>query len=267
MAMEKVSETGSNVEPLPEKLTSREIISLNLQIFWGWVTILPLTYGIIYVLRFILKYRIRDINKVRAEFKKLTKTNRPILICPNHMTMIDSIILIWASGSMLWYFFHYRKFSWNVPAIENFKNTPVRSIITYLSKCIPVDRTGSRHHHQTVLLKTYYLLKKKNIFTYFPEGGRSRKGRIDMDNVRYGVGKIVAEIPDIKVLCVYMRGDNQKDHSDIPQKGETIEIAFRELNPSSKSTGLRAHREHSYEIMETLKSMEEEYFQNHPDNR
>lgn len=252
----KTSETST-----PESILPGEIFSLNLQIFWGRLLLFPVGWFLVFMMKYFMGYKVRNKAEVRKRYKELTKTNQPVLICPNHLTMIDSAILIWACAPVPWYQLHYSKMSWNVPAVENFKSTLTRSILTYLNKCIPVDRNGTKEHFDSVLRKTIYLLKKGEVFTYFPEGGRSRTKRIDMDNIRYGVGKIVAEVPNTKVICIYLRGDHQDDYSDVPQKGETFSIEFQELYPDTKNSGLRAHRDISIQIMQTLYDMEKEYFQ------
>jgi len=250
-----------------QKELKKEYRSLAIQIFLGWVFMLPLGLGINFIFRFILKYKLHNAKEVKATYKKLVTTKDPVLLCMNHLTMIDSNILIWAAAKLPFYLFHYKKLTWNIPAIENFKKTVMRRVITYLGKCIPVDRAGSKKHHDMVLLKTIYLMKKGHVFTYFPEGGRSRTTRIDMDNIRYGVGKLVNEVPNLKAVCVYMRGDSQDDYSEIPKKGECFTVNFREFYPKTEKTGLRAHRELSQQIMQTLKEMEDEYFREKTGNR
>ncbi len=39
----------------------------------------------------------------------------------------------------------------------------------------------------------------------FPEGGRTRTGRVDTEGFSYGVGRFVKEFPDLKVMCLYLR--------------------------------------------------------------
>jgi len=242
-----------------------EIYRLFIQIFWDRLAVLPLGYTISFIFKYILKYKIKNLEEIRAEYKKLSNTADPILICPNHLTMIDSNIIIWALAPMLWYQFNFKKLSWNVPAVENFKNTLTRRFVTYLGKCIPVDRNGSKEHHDMVLQKTIYLMNKGEVFTYFPEGGRSRTARIDMENIRYGVGKLVAEIPKTRVICIYMRGEGQKTYTEIPQKGEKFTIKLKMIYPKTEYTGLRAHRDISTQIIQTLKNMEDDYFKEFPD--
>jgi len=263
----KIETNNLSEDGFSPKELKKEYRSLSLQIFLGWLFTLPLGYIINFIFRFILKYKIHNSKEVKETYKKLVTTKDPVLLCTNHLTMIDSNIFIWAAADMLFYGTHYKKLTWNIPAKENFKNTITRRMITYLGKCIPVERAGSKKHHDMVLHKTIYLMKKGHVFTYFPEGGRSRTARIDMENIRYGVGKLVSEVPNLKAVCVYMRGDSQDDYSEIPVKGETFTLNFKEFYPTTKHTGLRAHRDLSQQVMETLKEMEDEYFRNKAGNR
>lgn len=260
-AQEKVQDKEREITKFELKL---EFFKLTIQRFLGLIAIIPLTGTIVLIFKYRLKYKIRDIKEVRRQYRELTKENLPILVCPNHLTMIDSVVLMWATGSVFWFQFHFGKFFWNVAARENFQKTCWRAFITYLGKCIPIDRDGSKKHHDLILQKTIYLLNKKETFLYFPEGGRSRVKRIDLDNIRYGVGKLLAELPQTKVICVYMRGDGQEEYSFIPQKYEVFSVKMRAVYPQSKHKGLRAHRDLSYQIMNTLKEMEDEYFEEHP---
>lgn len=239
----------------------KEFKRVQWQKFWGKVAILPLSVIIIFTFKFILRYRIRDIKEVRKQYRQLLKQNKPLIICPNHLTMIDSVILHWAFASIPRYFFNYRYFSWNVPAVESFKSNWMNSSVTYLSKCIPIDRQGSKEHHEMVLTKMKYLIRKREPFTIFVEGGRSRIGRIDLDNVKYGIGKTVEDVGDCNILCVYLRGDNQKSHSAIPAKKETFTIDMEVIKPDlTTPRGLRNQRDVSIRIMKKLKSMEDRYF-------
>ncbi|MES0491369.1 MAG: 1-acyl-sn-glycerol-3-phosphate acyltransferase [Leptospirales bacterium] len=258
---------NSSLTSFSKKELKKEYRSLAVQIFLGWLFTVPLGYVINFIFRFILKYKLRNSKEVKAAYKKLVTTKDPVLLCTNHLTMMDSNIFIWAAAKMPFYAAHYKKLTWNIPAVENFKNTITRRLITYLGKCIPVDRAGSKKHHDMVLHKTIYLMKKGHVFTYFPEGGRSRTARIDMDNIRYGVGKLISEVPNLKAVCVYMRGDAQEGYSELPIKGETFTVKFQEFYPKTKHTGLRAHRDLSLQIMETLKKMEDEYFREKTGNR
>ena len=68
-------------------------------LFW----VLP----IVFILRVLMRYRIRDVARVRTRYRALVKEKgRPFLICPNHLTMMDSAVIAWALGGSWWYLFH-----------------------------------------------------------------------------------------------------------------------------------------------------------------
>ena len=58
----------------------------------------------------------------------------------------------------------------------------------------------------------------------FPEGTRSRTGRIDTENFSYGAGRLIEHIPECQVLCIYLRGDKQNTYSSIPKFNDRLSI-------------------------------------------
>ncbi len=249
---------------MPEKINLKEQTELFLQWFLGQLVILPLGFVIIAYLTYGLKYRIRELKRLRKQYREIIHSKQPILIASNHLTMIDSIILHMAFNSVVGYFFNYRSLSWNMPAREVFGTNWRWKYLTYLGKSIPVDRNGSREHHDKVLRKTMFLLKKGEPFTIFPEGGRTRTGKIDIQNVRYGIGSIISNLDtDCRVLCVYMRGDGQEQYSNFPKKGETFYIKADLIHPKTDATGIRAHRDLTMQVVNRLEDMEKEYFETH----
>lgn len=207
-------------------------------------------------------YRIRNLKNVRAESHRLFREGRgPVLICPNHLTLIDSLIAIWALAPSWRYFLRPGLLAWNLPEKRNFQDRAlwIRSIC-YLGKCVAVIRQGPREQTQRVLNKIKWLLGRGEAVMIFPEGTRSRVGRIDTENYAYGVGKIVQEVPDTRVLCMYLRGRHQTTYSDLPRAGEVFDISLKMIRPGSPSTGLRGQRDIANQIIGTLAQMESEYF-------
>ncbi len=233
--------------------------SLRFQKFLGWLAFPILSTLIILLLKWIRRYEIQNLKEIRTTFKEIVSENRPILICPNHLTMIDSVIIQYALVSMWGYFLNYRLFAWNIPAKENFSSSIALRLITYLSKCIPIDRNGDEAHIQSVLSKADSLLKSNEPFLIFPEGKRSRTGKIEIEEVTYGVGKILQNIPDAIVVCIYLRGTKQVTYSTIPQKKDHFYLKLNPICPKTEAKGLRGQRELSLQIIRELKSMEENY--------
>jgi hypothetical protein len=95
----------------------------------------------------------------------------------------------------------------------------------------------------------------------FPEAGRSRTGRVDTASVAQGVGRLVHELGDCRVLCVYLRGDAQRTYSTVPARGDTFTLATRLVEPRTELRGVRASRDLAMQVLDQLVEMEREYFE------
>ncbi len=209
-------------------------------------------------------YRIAQLSSVRKEFRRLMgEAKGPVVICPNHLTMIDSVILMWALASPLYYWSNFHRLAWNIPAVENFASSRLLRIVCYLGKCLPIDRQGGTEHIDGLMEKIAHLLSIGESFMIFPEGTRSRSGRIELDEVTYGVGRILQSADDCTVLCVYMRGDKQETYSGIPASDDTFRIRMELIRPGNNNRGLRGQRDISLQIAQRLKEFEDEYFAQH----
>lgn len=250
--------TASDPEPLPPADRRK----IEIQKTLGWLLFFPLGIISVILIRYKYKLSIKNLDQVRIKFKELVREKRPILVCSNHLTLVDSIIIIWALAPLSYYFFNYRLFCWNVPEIKNYWTKLSWKIFTYLGKCIPIDRTGSRQHQDHVLDQVSSLVRSGDLCMVFPEGTRSRSGRVVPSEVTYGVGKIVSNVPGCQVLCLYLRGDQQETYSDFPKSGEDFYLSLELITPVSKSKGLRAIRDYSVQIISKIKEMEDAYFRN-----
>jgi 1-acyl-sn-glycerol-3-phosphate acyltransferase len=130
-------------------------------------------------------------------------------------------------------------------------------VYTFLGKTIPIDRAGSAEHHRNVLDKLKHLVARGQICTLFPEGGRSRTGTIQIDQVTYGVGQILKDQDNPLVVCVYVRGQSQKHYSYFPARKDRIYVDAELLEPKSEATGLRAARDLSRQVIAKLGEMED----------
>ncbi len=175
--------------------------------------------------------------------------------------MFDSIFLHYALATVPDYLRSFRLLSWNVPARENFKRDPFLRVLTYLSKSIAIDRAGNAAHTRGVLDRIKYLASRGEIFTIFPEGGRSRTGRVDVERVASGVGNIVRDLDRPLVLCVYMRSENQETYGVLPPRGERIHVRAELISPSTTAVGVRAAKGLARQIIETLRELEIAHFQ------
>jgi len=211
-------------------------------------------------LRTFGRYRIANLRDIRRMYRRAIEQGRPTVVCANHLTMIDSLLLHYALGSLTSYVFHFRRLSWNVAASENFFANPVLRMIAYLGKTLPVDRAGSVEHRSRVLDQIRHLLLEGDVVTLFPEGGRSRTGTIEPEAVTYGVGKVLKDYPRPLVVCVYLRGRHQTGYSTIPAPHDEIYLDLELLEPRTEERGVRAGKEISRQIIDKLKDMEQRYF-------
>lgn len=246
----------------PEQL-GKSYPSVIWQRFVNWIFFPILAPILVLVMRVYAGYRIKNLGKVRAQYRTFCKERGdfPLLVCPNHLTMIDSVVLEWAMANPFWFWLNFKQFPWNIPAIENFKTNIVSRTITYLGKCIPIDRKGSKEHIDLVMDQVRFLLRKGDAFLIFPEGTRSRTGFVEVDQITYGVGKIVQDLGKTAVLCVYLRGDSQKTYSNFPAKKEQFYIDMELIWPTSEAKGIRGQKEISLQVGNKLKELENKYLE------
>lgn len=230
---------------------------------------LPLGSIIVFVMRYMQSYRIKDLKEVRRQFREIWKekerTGTPMMICANHLTFIDSAIIMWALANNFWYTFNFRALTWNVPAGDFFKKKFHYHAIMYLTKCIFIDREGSPLHKNLILNLCRYMLDKGNVVLIFPEGQRSRTGHFDVDRLRFGPGKILTALDNAQVLCVHVRSPQQKTFSNYPPKGSQFQIRMKVITPSTEGQSKKqASITAVKEIGAVIKEMEDDFFASNP---
>lgn len=208
-----------------------------------------------------LRWRIHDHPALRARFlTELQETAGPVLLCANHLTLVDSAILAWALAPSWWYVLRFAKLPWNLPERANFAATWRQRALAYGLKCLPVSRGTDRSEVSLVLKKMVWLLSRGDLGLIFPEGGRGRTGRVDVDAAAYGVGRIVNALPGLRVACVYLRGAGQATYTDYPARGEVFHVDFSWLEPKTSSRGLRGSVDVARQILTRIAEMETAYF-------
>lgn len=229
------------------------------------ILLLPFGGVLILLMRFFRGYKIENMREIREEFQKIwaekQRTNQPLVICANHLTFIDSALIIWALASNFWYLFNYKAFIWNLPAGDFFKKKLHYHLTLYLTKCIFLDRKGTPAHKNAILNMCRYLLEKGNIVLIFPEGQRSRTGIFDEERLHFGVGKIVTSLENARVLCIYLRGDKQKGFSNYPPKNSVFKVGMKLIEPDAgELSKKRASIEVVKQIGAAIKDLENEFF-------
>ena len=224
-----------------------------------------LLYPFYWILLFIIgRYRILAIKKIRKQFKSIVKhTSEPLLICSNHLTYIDSVLLVITFSSCCDYILNFRTMPWNFPKTTHMKNNFFYKFISYVGKCIFIDLNAPAEKINQPMKIARHLLLCGEYIMLFPEGHRGMNGLVDTKNFTYGVGKLISEIHNIKILCVYLRGSSQKDRSNFPNKYDQFYCKLNLITSqsiTSQAHGLRKIKEISKNIIQILFNMEQEYF-------
>jgi hypothetical protein len=227
----------------------------------SWTSLLcfPLLFPLIIIwLKFIQKYRIENLQALRRQFSEI-KNQHPngLLICPNHLTFLDSIVLIWAFSNPLNYLVNFRTMCWNLPKASHVKESRLYRVVCYLGKCLLITNDAKQSQHS--MEQASYLLNSGQYVMVFPEGTRSNTGRINTENFIYGVGKLHLDGDSKDLLCVYLRGKNQQSSSKMPAKHEQFYIQMELITITTTMTGRRAMRDVSTQMIEQLVKMEEHY--------
>jgi len=241
------------------KLTRRQIWPMAVQKVIAYLC-MPLLYFLVVLwMKYIKNYRIHELRSIRRQFKQISQQNPSgLLICPNHLTYIDSLLLAWAFSSMGSYLLRFRTFCWNLPNARNVQESALYRVICYLGKCILIDEDPEKA--KQTMNKAAYLLHHGHYVMIFPEGRRSKNGRVDSENYIYGVGKLHMDSHLSQVLCVYLRGDKQQAATKMPGKGERFNIRMKLQTIDSEQQGRRAMRAAASQIIHTLEQMEAEFF-------
>ncbi len=240
-------------------MNRRDTVRLRLQYLSGR-TAIWITAPLIVLLIKLIGYRVRNLKKFREDIGVLFKEHPgPWIICANHLTLIDSVILAYAMFPASRYMITYRLLPWNLPEKRNFQRNVMVGLLCYLLKCVPVVRGGSRESVKGCLEKCDCLLERGENVMVFPEGTRSRSGRINTISFSYGPGRLAYNHPGSRVMCIYLRGERQKTFSNIPAPNERFFISVETCDAVCGLSGLRAHRERSRQIIEKLARMEVAY--------
>lgn len=234
-------------------LELQRFVSFFLLIIFG-----PIIHGL-YRIKF--RYSANELAAVRAQFAQIRREHPgPMLLCTNHLTLIDSIVQGVILNSLFRYFTHVSALPWNLPERKNFDKSLSWRLTCYLGRCIPVTRGASQEESKRVQEKMRYVLNRGDIISIFPEGTRSRTGRVDGEEFSYGSGQLLRMVPDATVLCVYLRGLKKGGFADFPATGEHFFVDMEVIKPTTDKKGLRQTRDYSRQIVHQLVAMEERFF-------
>lgn len=201
-------------------------------------------------------FRFEGLAEARRSYARLRAEPGPLLVCANHLTLVDSFLVAFALGHPAWLVTHFSSLPWNVPEATIFARTPWLRAATWTLKCVTIVR-GRRDAVAATLARVAHLLREGDAVLVFPEGGRSRIGRVDVGARTFAVGRLLHAVPDCRVLCVHLRGEGQAAFSDFPRRGERFHVALSTVEPKSERSGLRASVELSSQVLGELARLED----------
>lgn len=236
-------------------------LSLRFQHLVAYIS-LPIWYtGCVIFMWLFRGYRLKHLKKIREQYRQIKHSHQhPLLICANHLSKIDSLIIMWGLSSLRSYLLQFRSLPWNLPERSRYKNNPFFRLICYFGCCIPISRGGDKKSVNKSLDKIRFLLQHQQAAMIFPEGKRSITGKIDRKDFAYGVGRIVKSIKNCSVLCIYMRGHMQTQQSAFPKRGNHFSVQMALIHPESQQTGVRGSKAIATQIIDQLITMEDAYF-------
>jgi len=202
-------------------------------------------------------FRFAGLAETRRRYARLCAEPGPLLVCANHLTLVDSFLVAYALGSPGWFVAHFSSLPWNVPEATVFARTAWLRAVTWSLKCVTIAR-GRRDAVAATLARVAHLLRRGEAVLVFPEGGRSRTGRVDVEARTFAVGRILRAVPGCRVLCVHLRGEGQATHGDFPRRGERFRVALSCFEPRTEQRGLRACVELSSHVLGELARLEAE---------
>lgn len=247
--------------PTPRRLGRKQRAALELQLAVARATALLWVPLVVAFMRFGLGWRVDGAPAARRRYREVVSaSDAPVLVCANHLTLLDSAVIAWALGSPWWYLRRFSTLPWNVPERRNFASSLASRVLVYLMKCVPIVRGSDRREVAAVLDRLTYLLARGESVLIFPEGGRSRSGRVEIESAAYGVGRIANELPGCRVVCVYLRGERQVTYGDLPPRGERFRVSVDAIEPRPEHGGVRGSIEVSRQILARLAELERRHF-------
>lgn len=206
----------------------------------------------------VARFRFDGLRESRRRYARLRAEPGPLLVCANHLTLVDSFLIGFVLGHPLRFLRHYAWLPWNLPEATIFQRTPALRAGTWLMKCLPIRRGGAREAVAATLSRAAWLLRRGEVVLVFPEGQRSRVGGVDVAARTWAVGRLLHAVPGCRVLCVHLRGVGQAAYGDLPRRGERFRVALSSPEPKSERPGLRGSVELSEQVLRELARLEGE---------
>ena len=201
--------------------------------------------------RFRLSHRERGPVSQRVPADPRADSDAPLLVCANHLTLVDSFIIAWALGPSGFYWLrHPDELPWNTPEATNFGRTWVSRLLIFLAQVHPDHARRRAGRSGRCARAREVSARAGRDGPALSRGGRSRTGRVEEAAAAWGVGRIVGAVPGLsRALRVHARS-RAGDLGRLSREGETtmdVEIAC--IEPKSDAKGVRRSRDLAQQIV------------------
>jgi hypothetical protein len=200
----------------------------------SYLFFIPISYTTKVLLERVGRYDVENWREARAQYERIAasaeRAGQPILFCANHLTFIDSIVLFWVFNPVWRYLINYRRIFWNVPAGDFFARIWYFKWIFRLSKCIFVYRDASPAHKAQVLAELRAILESGSSLLLFPEGRRSRSGKVEVASLTTGAARLALSVPGCRLVCVHSRSDRQATYANYPPRFSRFFVQMEEID-------------------------------------
>jgi len=229
-----------------------QVLILRIQSFLSWIFLFveaPLFWLIIKLFSYKIYHKGR-----------LKELKPPFILVSNHLTLIDPWFVQYATTFPRSYWRPWL-FVWNLPEQTNYFRGFLVPFI-WLSKTIPIIRGATPKEQKLTKDKIINVLQNNEAIHIFPEGTRSRTGRIE--NYTTGIGRIYQRVPNCTILPVYIRGIENvlPIGRKFPRIFKKIDVVIGEPRKlTTEYKGIRGGVDISKQIFDILVTMEKEYFE------
>ncbi len=234
-------------------MNRRQILLLRIQSFLSWIFYVFIGAPLAWLFIKFFSYKVYHKERLKG-------LKPPFILVSNHLTLIDP----WFVQCAITFPGFLRRpwlLVWNLAEQTNYFRGLLAPLI-WLSRTIPIIREGTLKEIKLSVGKVINILQNNEAIHIFPEGTRSRSGRIE--NYTTGIGRIYLKVPECTILPVYIRGIENvlPIGSKFPRLFKKIDVVIGEPRKlTSQHKGLRARADISKQIFDILAKMEKEYFE------
>jgi 1-acyl-sn-glycerol-3-phosphate acyltransferase len=191
--------------------------------------------------------------------ERLKHLKPPFLIVSNHLSLVDSWFGNFGVGFPQFYWKPWF-FPWSVAEATNYFRG-LLGVFIWLSRAIPIKRGGTPIEQALTLEKIEAVLEMGEGVYVFPEGTRSRTGR--MGKSTPGVGRVYRQVPDCTLLPIYLRGAENvlPIGAKFIRFFKKVDVVIGEpVKLTCEAEGLHASKLMAEKIYNILLEMEKDYF-------